>query len=148
MDATTLNTIVGIIGIIVGVIGAIVGIIGWNSITTANNIKNKAKADNGATIQQAQTIHNGMDSYAVIRLSRDTTQEELARLVKEIHLVTKNDLESVVSDQVTPTQQRVENLEQRVDAMPRIFTGDKEPENPKEGDIWLVSPGYQARREK
>ena len=139
MDATTLNTIVGIIGIVVGVIGAIVGVIGWNSITTANNIKNRAKADNGATIQQAQTIHNGMDSYAVIRLSKDTTQEELARLVKEIHLVTKNDLENVVSDRVTPTQQRVEDLEQRVDAMPRIFTGDKEPENPREGDIWIAT---------
>ena len=60
----------------------------------------------------------------------------------------RSDPLNVVSDRVTPTQQRVEDLEQRVDAMPRIFTGDKEPENPKEGDIWLVSPGFQARREK
>ena len=110
----------------VGVIGIIVGIIGWKSLTTATKIKNKAKADNGASIQQAQTINNGMDSYAVIRLSKDTTQEELVRLVKEINLASKNDVNNAISE-----------LEEKVDALPRIHVGPTEPENFRNGDLWL-----------
>lgn len=81
MDATTLNTIVGIIGIIVGIIGAVVGIIGLNCVTNAVKIKNSIKAD---TVQQAQIIHNGLDDYAVIRLSRETTQEELKKVIESL----------------------------------------------------------------
>ena len=110
----------------VGVIGIIVGIIGWKSLTTATKIKNKAKADNGASIQQAQTINNGLDSYAVIRLSKDTTQEELVRLVREINLASKNDVNNAISE-----------LEEKVDALPRIHVGPTEPENLRNGDLWL-----------
>jgi len=125
MDATTLNTIVGIIGIVVGLIGVVVGVIGWKNITTANNIKNRAKADNGATIQQAQTINNGMDSYAVIRLSKDTTQEELVRLVKELNMASKNDVSSAIS-----------KLEEKVDALPKIHVGPTEPDD-KSVVLWI-----------
>ena len=77
MDPTTLNTLIGIVGAIVGIIGIIVGIIGLKNVTTAIKIKNSIKAD---TVQQAQIIHNGLDDYAVIRLSRETTQEELKKI--------------------------------------------------------------------
>lgn len=81
VDATKLNTIVGVIGIISTVIGIIVGIIGGKSLTTAIKIKNNVKAD---TVQQAQVINNGLDNYAVIKLSQDTTREELEKIVKDL----------------------------------------------------------------
>jgi hypothetical protein len=138
MDATTLNTIVGIVGIIVGIIGAVVGIVGWNSLSTAMEMKNRAKADNGASVQQAQTIHNGIDSYAVIRLSRDTTQQELARLVKEIQLATKSDIRETISSEVEPAIKRLTSMEQKMEALPRVHIGTVEPEDMQDGDIWFV----------
>ena len=75
MDWTTwINTIVGVIGIIVGVIG-------WRNLSAAMKIKNSVKAD---TVQQAQIIQNGLDAYAVVRLSRETTQEELKRVIETL----------------------------------------------------------------
>lgn len=73
---TWLNTGVGIIGIVVGIIG-------WRSLSEATKIKNTIKAD---TVQQAQIIHNGLDEYAVIRLTKETTQEELERILKDLQL--------------------------------------------------------------
>ncbi len=67
----------------VGVIGIIVGIIGWKSLSAATRIKNTIKAEN---VQQAQIIHNGLDDYAVIRLTKETTQEELERILKDLQL--------------------------------------------------------------
>lgn len=75
--ATQLNTLVGVIGIIVGIIG-------WKSLSAAVKIRNNLNASGGSTIQQAQVISNGLDDYAVIRLSRDTTKEELQKIVNEI----------------------------------------------------------------
>lgn len=75
--ATWLNTLVGVIGIIVGIIG-------WKSLSAAVKIRNNLNASGGSTIQQAQVISNGLDTYAVIRLSRDTTKEELQKIVDEI----------------------------------------------------------------
>ena len=69
---TLINTAVGIIGIIVGIIG-------WKSLSAATKIKNSIKTGDASNIQQAQVIHNGLDDYAVIRLSRETTQEELKK---------------------------------------------------------------------
>lgn len=75
MDWTTwINTIVGVIGIIVGVIG-------WRNLSAAMKVKNSVKAD---TVQQAQIIQNGLDAYAVVRLSRETTQEELKRVIETL----------------------------------------------------------------
>jgi len=67
----------------VGIIGIIVGIIGWKSLSAATRIKNTVKAEN---VQQAQIIHNGLDDYAVIRLTKETTQEELERILKDLQL--------------------------------------------------------------
>ena len=73
---TWINTTVGIIGIIVGIIG-------WRSLSAATKIKNTVNAKN---VQQAQIIHNGLDDYAVIRLTKETTQEELERILKDLQL--------------------------------------------------------------
>ena len=67
----------------VGVVGIVVGIIGWRSLSAATKIKNSIKAN---TVQQAQVINNGLDSYAVIRLSRETTKEELVSIVESLEL--------------------------------------------------------------
>lgn len=69
----------------VGVIGIIVGIIGLKSLSMAIKIKNSAKANKGGTVQQAQVIHNGLDSYAVIKLSREITQEEMQKVIEKIN---------------------------------------------------------------
>lgn len=78
--STIINTGVGIIGIIVGIIG-------WKSLSSATKIKNSIKGVNNSTVQQAQTItvNNGLDTYAVIKLSQETTQEELTEIVKRIN---------------------------------------------------------------
>ena len=136
MDATTINTIVGIIGIVVGIIGAIIGIIGWKSLSTATKISNKAKADNGATVQQAQIIHNGLDDYAVIRLSKETTQEELQRMVDSLQLVTGKDIKAL-GNELSDVSKNVNKLNLTVDSMPRIHLCEEIPKELKEGDIYF-----------
>ena len=49
MDATTLNTIVGIIGAIIGIVGIVVSIIGFTNVKSAINsinVNTKQEADN------------------------------------------------------------------------------------------------------
>ena len=65
----------------VGIVGIIVGSIGWKSLSAAAKIKNSIKAN---TVQQVQVINNGLDAYAVIRLSQETTQEELKRIIESL----------------------------------------------------------------
>jgi len=68
MDATTINTIVGIVGIIVGLIGIIVGVIGGVNLSTSKKIIKSIKADNNSAIQTADTIYNGLSSYDVYEI--------------------------------------------------------------------------------
>lgn len=136
MDATMLNTIVGVVGIIVGIIGAIIGIIGWKSLATATKISNRAKANNGSTVQQAQIIHNGLDDYAVIRLSKETTQEELQRLVASLQLVTEKEIKEL-GNEITDVTKDIRKLNETVNSMPRIHIGKEPPQNVKNGDIWF-----------
>ena len=79
-----MNNIVTWINTAVGIIGIIVGIIGWRSLSTATKIVNKVKAKNIDQVQNAQVINNGLDSYAVSRLTRDTTKEELQKIVDDL----------------------------------------------------------------
>ncbi len=102
MDPTTLNTIVGIVGAIVGIIGIIVGIIGLKSVTTAIKIKNSINAD---TVQQAEIINNGLDAYAVIRLSQETTKEELEKIIENLQL---------------PSRKEIQELKEEMDNIPRL----------------------------
>ena len=137
MNPTTLNTIVGIIGIVSTIIGIIVGIVGGKSLYEATKINNKAKADNGATVQQAQIINNGLDSYAVIRLSRETTQAELQKVIDELKPLTWEEIDDVVSEKITPTFQRLNDLQETVQKIPQIHVSKETPEEAKDGDIWL-----------
>lgn len=117
---TWINTGVGIIGIIVGIIGIIVGIIGWKSLSTAVKIKNSIKTGDASNIQQAQIIHNGLDDYAVIRLSRETTREELERVLEEITEITEEDINKLFEERIQPTNDKIESLEAEISSIPRI----------------------------
>lgn len=121
MDATTLNTVVGIVGIIVGSIGIFVGLIGWKSLNAATKIINKA--DNGASIQNAQIINNGLDSYAVIKLSRETTQDELQKIVEKITPISKAEINEIVDE--------------KIDRLPKVHVGNDYPKDFRNGDFWI-----------
>lgn len=113
---------VGLLGLIVGVIGVVVGIIGCMNLSKANQIK--AKNITGGTINQAETliVNNGVDTYAVIKIAKETTQEEL-----------KGVAESLVA-----TTLDLEKLRKEVEAMPKIYSGKGEPpSNLKNGDIYI-----------
>lgn len=88
MDPTTLNTLVGIIGIISTVVGIIVGIIGGASLHQATKINNRAKADNGATVQQAQSIYNGLSAPDVIGITERKITEKTELLKQDINEIT------------------------------------------------------------
>ena len=119
-----------IINTIIGVIGIVVGIIGGKSLHTATKIKNSIKVENthNSTIQQAQTItvNNGMDTYAVIKISRETTQGELEMIVNRI-----NQAETKLSS----VEQKVDNLP----PIPEIIVSESEPTSYiGDGKIWGV----------
>lgn len=115
MDPTTLNTIVGIVGVIVSVIGIVVGIIGLYNVTTAIKIKNSIKAN---TVQQAQIIHNGLDDYAVIRISRETTQEELKKSIEMVLNIQKLNDENL-NNRIDNAEEKLRNLKAEVEEIPR-----------------------------
>ena len=140
MDPTTLNTIVGIVGAVVGIIGIIVGLIGLKSVSTAIKIKNSIKAD---TVQQAQVIHNGLDDYAVIRLSRETTQEELKKVIESLQPPTWEEIDSMVTEKVKSTDEKLQELKNEVDGIPRLDALIEKDEN---GDSVLVLNGGNAQR--
>ena len=88
---TWINTVVGIVGIIVGIIG-------WKSLSTAIKINNTIKAN---TVQQAQIIHNGLDDYAVIRISREATKEELKKVIDSLQLAKwEEEIDGIVTEKV------------------------------------------------
>ena len=120
----------------VGIIGIVVGIIGWKSLSTATKIKNTIKADKAATVQQAQVINNGLDSYAVIRLTRETTKEELQKAIADLQPLVWEDLDDM-SEKVNATNEQVKELTGRIDKMPNIHVGKEPPEQLKNGDIWF-----------
>ena len=120
----------------VGIIGIVVGIIGWKSLSTATKIKNTIKADKAATVQQAQVIKNGLDSYAVIRLTRETTKEELQKAIADLQPLVWEDLDDM-SEKVNATNEQVKELTGRIDKMPNIHVGKEPPEHLKNGDIWF-----------
>lgn len=114
--STIINTAIGLIGIIVGVIG-------WKSLKEATNIRNNIKNLNNSTIQQAHTltVNNGLDTYAVIKLSKETTQEELFNVVERIN----------------STESKILSVEKKVDKQPKIHYGSTPPKESKDGDIWF-----------
>ena len=79
---------IGIWSLIVGVVGAVVGIIGCLNLSKANKIA--AKCITNSKITQAETliVNNGVDTYAVIKIARETTQEELKNIVDNLAATT------------------------------------------------------------
>lgn len=114
--STIINTGVGLVGIIVGIIG-------WKSLSYAIKIKNSIGDLHNSTIQQAQTItvNNGLDTYAVIKLSKETTQDELTEIVKRIN----------------ETESKLSTVEEKLDNQPKIHVGSNPPTESKDGDIWF-----------
>lgn len=114
--STFLNTGVGIIGIIVGIIG-------WRSLRNSIEIKNSINNVNNSTVQQVQTLNlnNGLDSYAVIKLSKETTKEELVSLV----------------EQINDTYAKISIVEDKIDKQPKIHIGSEKPKESKNGDVWF-----------
>jgi hypothetical protein len=125
-----INELLTIAKNILDVVGIVVGIIGGIELHTANKIKNIVKNVNNSTIQQAQTItihnENGMDTWAVIKLSRETTQEELQKELKEI------------ISQFNQAEAKITSVEEKVDNLPTIHVGPTPPDGPtKPGDLWF-----------
>jgi len=81
LECLTTSDYIAIIGIAVGailaIIGIIVEIIGGRCLRIATNIKNTAKNTGAGSIQQAQSIHNGLDDITVIKLSQEVSQNEI-----------------------------------------------------------------------
>ena len=116
------SDLIGVFSLFVGLIGVIVGIIGCFNISKANKIKTENIT--GSTINQAETliVNNGVDTYAVIKIAKETTQEEL-----------KN-----ITDNLAATTLDLEKLRKEVNAMPRIYSGTGlPPSNLRNGDIYL-----------
>lgn len=139
MDSTTLNTIVGIIGIVVGIIGAVVGIIGWNSLKAATEINNTAKAGKGSTINQGNTYNYGGVSEETVRLiTKDMTKEEMCQLI--IRLIPVNtDNENCVANQLRKGTVEADDFDKIIDEIPTVYYGKTPPSSypeMKDGSIW------------
>lgn len=117
MDATIINTVVGIIGTVFCIIGIIVGIIGLKNVNLAIKIKNSINAD---VVQQAQIIHNGLDDYAVIRLSRDTSKEELEKVIGSLKPAIWEEIDDIVTEKVKTTDHELQKLKTEIDSIPRF----------------------------
>ena len=118
----TFSDWIGIIGLAVGLVGVVVGIIGCFNLSKANKLKTK-KISN-STINQTETmiVNNGLDNYAVIKLARDTTKEELQEITETLSATTLD----------------LQKLREEVDAMPRFSHGVEPPTGQaREGDIYF-----------
>ena len=107
----------------IGIVGIVVGIIGLRSLKAAMEIKNSVKNVSNSTVQQAQTItvNNGLDTYAVIKLSKEVTKEELAEIVERIN----------------NTDSKISSVEKKIDSQPKIHIGSEKPKESNNGDIWF-----------
>lgn len=138
MDATTLNTIVGIIGIVVGVIGIIVGMIGWGSLSEAKKIRNTANADNGSTIMQAEVINQGISEDTVRLITKDMTKEQMCRLIIRLVPIHTDD-ENCVGNRLRQGNVTADQFEEILNSIPTTYYGkNKPPGFPylKSGDIY------------
>ncbi|MFA5006712.1 MAG: hypothetical protein WC509_04520 [Candidatus Izemoplasmatales bacterium] len=111
----------GVIGIMVGLIGIVVGIIGGRSLSISRSMNNTIRNPKNSTVQQAQTINIGLDSYAVIKLSKETTQEELQSIISSL----------------ASNEKKLGDIEQQIMNTPTTTVSKEAPKNPKNGDVWI-----------
>lgn len=139
MDPTTLNTIVGIIGIVVGIIGAVIGIIGWNSLKAATEINNTAKAGKGSTINQGNTYNYGGVSEEMVRLiTKDMTKEEMCQLIMRL-IPINTDNENCVANRLRNGTVTADDFEKLLNEIPTTYYGQTPPPNfpeIREGSLW------------
>lgn len=139
MDATMLNTIVGIVGIIVGVIGAVVGIIGRNSLKAATEINNRAKAGKGSTINQGNTYNYGVGEDTVRLITKDMTKDEMCQLIIRLVPICTDD-ENCIGNRLRKGTVAADDFDKIIDKIPTIYYGKNPPPGYpqlKEGGIWL-----------
>lgn len=93
----SIDRIIGIASLIVGIVGVVVGMIGCFCLSKSNKLRAKEIRD--STINQADTmiVNNGADTYAIIKIAKDVTQEEL-RSITETLSATTLDLEKLKKD--------------------------------------------------
>lgn len=113
---------IGIWSLIVGVVGAVVGIIGCLNLSKANKIAAKCFINSKITQAETLIVNNGVDTYAVIKIAKETTQEELKNIV----------------DNLAATTLDLKELKKQVDEIPRIYSGkEPPPDNLRDGDVYL-----------
>ncbi len=96
----------GIIGIVVGIIGVITGIIGGKSLTKANKIS--AKSIQGSNIADTiSIINNGSDTYAIKKIAKDITKEELSKIAVRFREI----------------DQRLKAVKKDLESQPKIYSG-------------------------
>ena len=134
--STTINTVVGIMGIIVGIIGIIVGIVGAQSLSAAQKIKNSIRADGGSVVTQTQIYQQGVSEDTIRLIAKDMTKEQMCRLL--IHLIPINtDDPDCLGSQLRRGNISTDQFEELISALPNTYYGQKAPPIPsKKGDIW------------
>lgn len=118
----TISDWIGIIGIVSTIVGIIVGIIGWKSLNKANQI-HATSIDNSPITQgeNVTIINNGNDTYAIMKIARDTTRDELSEIVHRLSSI----------------KEEVNVMKHEVASIPRFHVGTTPPQGAKEGDIWF-----------
>ena len=106
----TISIIFVCIGILVGVVGLFVGMVGLKCLNKAKN-DNSVSSCTSSNIQQAQIINNGLDSYAVIKITRETTQEELQKLVQNLDLMGASQINLLLEQNRKETNFKIKSIE-------------------------------------
>lgn len=137
MDATTLNTLVGIVGIVVGIIGAVIGVIGWRSLQAAET-NNRATASNGSTINQGNTYHYGVSEETVRLIAKNMTLEQMCQLVIRLIPIFTDD-ENCIGNRLRNGTITADDFDNIIDEIPTTYYGKTPPPDfyqQKSGSVW------------
>jgi hypothetical protein len=116
--------VIGIVGSIASIIGIPLAIIGIKCLAKANKLTAKFICDSSINQAETITIHNhGADTFAIIKIARDTTKEELDSILPRLF-------------------ESIQNVTEQVARMPRTYTGTGPPtedlmKEMRDGDFYL-----------
>ena len=85
-----------------------------NKFKTSINLINKSNGSNIINAKDVSIVNNGLDYFAVVKISQNTTKEELDKVIKKIT-----------------------ELEKEASRGSKIYTSKEEPKDMKNGDIWI-----------